>query len=124
MGFRTGAYATVWSVEAFSDTMTKGRISVSRKNKQTGEYETEFSGYVGFLGTVAAKKALALKERDKIKIGDCDVKTNYDKAKNITYYNFNIFSFETGTAENSPKKVDNYIDDPIDDGDVGDKLPF
>lgn len=124
MGFRTGAYATVWSVEAFSDTMTKGRISVSRKNKQTGEYETEFSGYVGFLGTVAAKKALSLKERAKIKIGDCDVKTNYDKAKNITYYNFNIFSFDTGTAENGPKKVDNYIDNPIDDSDVGDKLPF
>lgn len=38
MGFRTGAYAKVWEVTPMSDTSTKVRLSVSRKNKQTNEY--------------------------------------------------------------------------------------
>ena len=59
MGFRTGSYATIWSVESATDTRTKARISISRKNKQTGEYDTDFSGFVDFIGTAAARKALS-----------------------------------------------------------------
>lgn len=55
MGFRNGAYATIWEVKPVSDTNTKARISVSRKNKQTGQYETDFSGFVEFIGTVSRK---------------------------------------------------------------------
>ena len=95
MGFRKEAFATIWSVEPTSDTLTKARISVSRKNKQTGEYETDFSGFVSFIGTAAAKKATALKEKDRIRLGDVDVTSKYDKEKNVTYTNFKIFSFET-----------------------------
>ena len=68
MGFRTGAYAKIWKVEPFSDTSTKLRISISRKNKQSGEYEQDFSGFVSAIGTAAAKKAACLKEGDKIVI--------------------------------------------------------
>lgn len=39
MGFRQNAYAKVWEVDRKSDTMTKLRISTSRKNKKTEEYE-------------------------------------------------------------------------------------
>ena len=85
MGFRTGSYATIWSVESASDTRTKARISISRKNKQTGEYDTDFSGFVDFIGTAAAKKALMLKEKDRIRLGDVDVTNNYSKEKGITY---------------------------------------
>ena len=35
MGFRTGAYAKVWEVTPMSDTSTKVRMSISRKNKQS-----------------------------------------------------------------------------------------
>ena len=42
MGFRTGAYAKIWEVTPMSDTSTKVRLSVSRKNKQTNEYEQDF----------------------------------------------------------------------------------
>ena len=90
MGFRTGSYATIWSVESASDTRTKARISISRKNKQTGEYDTDFSGFVDFIGTAAARKALTLKEKDRIRLGDVDVTNNYNKEKNITYTNFKI----------------------------------
>ena len=39
MGFRTGAFAKVWEVTPMSDTSTKLRMSISRKNKKTDEYE-------------------------------------------------------------------------------------
>lgn len=127
MGFRKEAFATIWSVESTSDTLTKARISISRKNKQTGEYDTDFSGFVSFVGTAAAMKAACLKEKDRIRLGDVDVTNKYVKEKNITYTNYKIFSFETqneidGTSRNTespePKK-------PVDDGEIDDdRLPF
>lgn len=128
MGFRKDAYCTVWSVEPVSDVQTKARISISRKDKQTGEYTEDFSGFVSFFGTAAAKKAATLKERDRIKLGDVDVRSKYDKAKNITYYNFNVYSFEVqngaggnrsgGAQPSSPQPT-------VDEGNVDDsRLPF
>lgn len=125
MGFRKDAYAKVWEVESVSDTLTKARISISRKNKQTGEYETDFGGYVSFIGTAAAKKSAVLKEKDRIKLGDVDVTNKYDKEKNTTYTNFKIFSFETqDDADNSSAAVET-AQDHVDDGEVEDSgLPF
>lgn len=48
MGFRDNAYATVWDVQPMSEAMTKARISTSRKNQKTDEYEQDFSGFVTF----------------------------------------------------------------------------
>lgn len=128
MGFRKDAFCTVWSVEPVSDVQTKARISISRKDKQTGEYTEDFSGFISFFGTAAAKKAATLKERDRIKLGDVDVRSKYDKAKNITYYNFNVYSFEVqngaggnrsgGAQPSSPQPT-------VDEGNVDDsRLPF
>ena len=101
MGFRKDAYATVWEVSRVSDSMTKGRISVSRKDRQTGQYETDFSGFVSFIGTAAASKALDLHERDRIKLGDVDVSTRYDKENGKEYINYKVFSFEKDDGSNS-----------------------
>lgn len=122
MGFRTGAYAKVWEVEQKSDTSTKLRMSISRKNKQTGEYEQEFSGYVYAIGTAAAGKAAKLKEGDRIKIGDTDVTTRYDKEKKTTYTNYKIFSFDLDNGES----YDTTSPQPeVDDGEIDDSmLPF
>lgn len=94
MGFRKDAYATVWEVTPVSETMTKVRLSTSKKNKQTDQYETDFSGFVAFVGAAAAKNAAHLAEKDRIKLGDVDVTTKYDKEKKITYTNFTAFNFE------------------------------
>ena len=104
MGFRKDSFATVWSVEPVSDTKTKCRISISRKNKQTGAYEDDFSGFVSFLGTAAAAKALKLKERDRIKLGDVDVSNFYDKEKKQEYTTYKVFSFDiqSETREQKP----------------------
>ena len=123
MGFRKDAYATVWSVESLSNVVTKGRISISRKNRQTGEYEQDFSGFVLFIGTAAAKKATFLKERDRIKLGDVDVSTHYDKEKNVTYTTYKIFSFEKdGDDDDVEDEVE--ANDEVGNGEVDDSLPF
>ena len=122
MGFRSNTYATVWEVQPISDTMTKGRISINRKNKQTGEYEQDFSGYVKFVGTAVAKRALNLQPKDRIKIGDVDVSNRYDKEKRVEYTDFKIFSFEeqdgAGAVQSSSMSV-------VDDGEVDNPdLPY
>lgn len=125
MGFRTGAYAKVWEVKPFSDTSVKLRLSVSRKNKQTGEYEQDFSGYVNAVGTAAAKKAACLKEGDRIKLGDVDVTTKYDGEKKVTYTNFKLFSFELDGDSPATKSNNTEPQPSVDSGEVDDaRLPF
>lgn len=122
MGFRKDAYATVWGVEPISDTITKSRISISRKNRQTGEYEQDFGGYVKFMGTAAAKKAAQLKEKDRIRLGDVDVSNFYNKEKKTEYTDFKIFSFDM--ADDAPSQQSNDSMSAIEEGATGDELPF
>ena len=128
MGFRREAFATIWSVESTSDTLTKARISISRKNKQNGEYDTDFSGFVSFVGTAAAKKAAVLKEKDRIRLGDVDVTNKYDKERNTTFTNFKIFSFEMADAsQNQQSQTATEPQTNVDSGEIDDsdsRLPF
>ena len=129
MGFRKGSYATVWSVESISNTMTKGRISIDRKNRNTDQYEQDFGGFVDFVGTAAAHKALSLKERDRIKLGDVDVTNRYDKEKKKEYTNYKVFDFDIETRDGSGSaparettRAASVYDGEPQDG--GDDLPF
>lgn len=126
MGFRTGAWAKVWEVKPMSDTSTKIRMSVSRKNKQGG-YEQDFSGFVLAIGTAAAHKAAGLKEGDRIKLGDVDVSTKYDRDKKVTYTNFKMFSFDRDDGNNSAGSSSASTDPQpaVDEGELDDnRLPF
>ena len=125
MGFRTGNYATIWQVKKGSGNYTDVRLSTSKKNRQTEQYETDFSGYVRFVGT-AHQNAGSLKERDRIKIGDCEVTNHYDKEKNVTYTNFAIYSFENAnnrdnSTQSKKEEKSNFVDVPAD---VDEELPF
>ena len=101
MGFRNNCFATVWQIESRNPNWTKVRLNISRKNKDTGEYEQDFSGWVDFFGTAVAAKAAKLKEKDRIKLVSVDVTNNYDKEKNITYWNPKCFEFEMADASGS-----------------------
>ena len=112
MGFRHGGYMTVWSAEpSKSGSTTRVRLSSSRKNKKTDEYEQDFSGFCTFIGQ-AHEMAAHLKEKDRIKILECDVGTTYDKEKKVEYVNYKVFGFEmadgstptAGTAAPATKK--------------------
>lgn len=118
MGFRQGAYCSIWSVEPGKGNFTKVRLSTSRKNKD-GQYEQDFTGFCTFISQAHAKAA-RLKERDRIKLGDVDVTNSYDKEKKKEYTNFKVFDFEmvdaaggsanstgTGQAAGNPVECEN-----------------
>lgn len=124
MGFRNGAYATIWEVKAGKGNYSDVRLSTSKKNKQTEQYETDFSGFVRFIGT-AHQNAGSLKEKDRIRIGDCEVTNSYDKEKKVTYTNFAVFSFENanGNNANQSKPTDtNFVN--VDNAIEDEELPF
>lgn len=100
MGFRNGAYAKIWEIKPQKDGQRSidGRLSVSAKDKSTGEYKQTFSGFVRFVGA-AAEKAKDLTDKDRIRLGDVDVTTNYVKETNTTYTNYTIFDFEIMTDD-------------------------
>lgn len=126
MSFRNNAYATVWEVTPKTATITSARISTSRKDKETNKYETDFSGFVSFLGTAAANKALSLKKEDRIKLLDVAVTSKYDKEQNKTYTNFNVFDFELATKGDSVQAPKNSSPEKeVDSGEVEtEDLPF
>ena len=125
MGFRTGAFCKLWTIEPVRDTITKSRVSISKKNKNTGEYESEFDGFIAFVGTAAASKAVKLKEGDRIRLGDVDVTRRYDKEKQKEYINFNVYSFEMADSRASSATPAVTNTEPVDNGEVEtDDLPF
>ena len=123
MGFRQGSYATVWEIKAGKGNWTEVKLSTRKKNRD-GDYETDFSGYVRFIGD-AHKEAEYLSEKSRIKLGECDVTNSYDKEKKVTYTNFAVFSFELADgngAAGSSASGDGFMNVPngIDEED----LPF
>lgn len=126
MGFRTGAYCTIFEVKPVSDTATDLRISISRKKED--EYIQDFGGYVRCYGTAAASKAASLHIKDRIKLGDVDVSNNYVKETKTTYTNYKVFSFEVvdSSSKTSVKQGTGFEPQPIvDDGEPDDSgLPF
>lgn len=125
MGFRKDSYATIWEVKKGNGNYSDVRLSTSRKNKQTDEYVTDFSGFVRFIGT-AHQNAGSLKEKDRIKIGDCEVTNSYDKEKKVTYTNYAVFSFEMAnsgqqTQQQTQPSIAGFENIP---SDVDTELPF
>lgn len=126
MGFTSGAYAKVWKIDPVSDRMTKLQISISRKDKQTGEYETRFKGFAAVCGSAPAAKARKLSEGDVIKLDRVDVENHWDKEKQKEFTNFFIYSFDPANFNNTPEKPHKSVDEgPESSGDEDDKrLPF
>ena len=137
MGFRQNGFCSVWSVEpSRTGKTTRVRLSSSRKNKMTDEWEQDFSGFCTFIGD-AHNMAQNLRPKDRIKILECDVGTTYDKEKQKEYVNYKVFSFEmangssSGSSESKPASKPSGKRAPIaaDDGDTGEldedsNLPF
>lgn len=129
MGFRQGGYMTVWAFEpGRSGNTTQVRLSSSRKNKQSGEYEQDFSGYCTFIGK-AHEAAKNLQPHDRIRLLECDVNTNYDKERKVEYVNYKVFDYEpvggygstsgTEKAKEPPKRT------AFDEGELDEEdLPF
>ena len=91
MGFRVGAFATVFSANNLGK-YSDANISISKKNQSTDDYDTEFSnGYVRFIGAAHNKLgSFNLPTREeyqagkrnnaRIKIIECDVQNKIGRA--------------------------------------------
>ena len=128
MGFRLNNWASVWSVEEGRGNTMKVRLSTSRKKKDTDEYEQDFSGFCTFIGN-AKVKAEKLKPKDRIKLGDVDVTTWYNKEKGVEYVTYKVFDFETSDGAGSTSapagaqktaKKSSGLEDEVEDGDMDD----
>lgn len=127
MGFRKDAFAKVWDIKPVSDAQTQLRISISHKNRQTEEYEEDFSGFVKCFGTAVAKKAANLQKGARIRLGDVDTCSWYNKDTKETRYSFKCFSFELADGSVQQPHTDSIIDDQsdVDGGEPPqDSLPF
>lgn len=140
MAFGVGSYLTIWGA------VNKGSYyevdtSSSKKNRQTGNYETDFSSkFVRFCGEAAKKNPQA---GQKIKITNCAVQNCYEKngarqyLKNPMYIVFD-YELQDTNGNRSATPNNNYnpystaapVASPISEGfeeltlDDGDDLPF
>ena len=92
MGFRSGAYAKVWSCSKGNGNYYVADMSTSRKT-QDGGYENDWSNKFVRLVGEAAEQAESINDGDSVRIGSCDVTNHYDKVKQTLYTNYVIFSF-------------------------------
>lgn len=77
------------------------------------------------IGTAAAHKAASLKEGDRIKLGDVDVTTKYDRDKKVTYTNFKMFSFDVENESTTQQEKHDATQPAVDEGEIDDsRLPF
>jgi hypothetical protein len=132
MSFANGKIAKIWEIRP-QDKYSEVKISTSKKNKDTDEYEQDFSAFVRFIGK-AHEKCQSLKGDEMIKLLEVEVTNKYVKDKNKSYYNCVCFNFDLfdnsnkGTSktkddgENTKPATDNENHPPLYDDE--DKLPF
>lgn len=122
MGFRQGAFARIWSVNDEGKYST-ANVSVSKKNKETGKYDVEFSDrYVRLVGSAhETAKKLGLPTREEfdatsnkgvsVQISSCDVTNKYDAKTEKLYTNYVIFGFEIPDNDSGNSSSDKNVGD-------------
>lgn len=114
MGFRQDSYARVWSVENKGNYST-ARISISRKDKNTGAYNTDFQdGFVRLVGQAhTALQGVQIDDKKgvSIKISSCEVTNVYTSPDGKVSYtpHYTIFGLEVqdGNSNNNKNKGNN-----------------
>lgn len=102
MGFRDGAYCKLWKLDN-SGKFPSGQISISYKDKTSGEYVDDFSGFVTFVGD-AAKAVDKMTIPGRFKINGCDVSRTYNKEKQKEFIYFRVFNIEE-VEDRGPQKA-------------------
>lgn len=114
MGFRSGAYASVFSVERGRGNYYDVNIATSRKDKTTGSYNTDFRAFVRFAGDAAkgieklngmTSKANGNRPIARVKLGDVDTTNSYSPENNKTYTHHVVFTFEYADDSNLNNNV-------------------
>lgn len=103
MGFRTGAYASVFSVKRGNGNYYDVNITTSHKDRNSGNYVRDFGAFVRFAGDAAnvvarfdgkSSKDNGNRPLARVRLGDVDTTNTYNAAKGITYTNHVVFTCE------------------------------
>lgn len=128
MGFENGAFCKLWGIDHRSQTWARVNLSNSIKNKETGEYSTEFSGFVDFFGTANVQHLSRHKEGDRIQLERVTVRTPKDEKTGKYFTNFICWSFKDIEDGSGGKSSGKKTSKPVDDGEVepdeDDDYPF
>lgn len=132
MAFQNGAYAKIWE---FTDKGTYGQVSIStsKKNNNTGNYDTDFQHKFATVAGQAYEFMKGVKIPSNglsVKIGNCATSNKYSAEKKVTYWNCAIFALEdaanngtsTKNASNSKKSSSQKNYSEVEDDDA--QLPF
>lgn len=121
MGFRTGAYASVFSVKRGNGNYYDVNITTSHKDRSSGNYVRDFGAFVRFAGDAAnvvarfdgkSSKDNGNRPLARVRLGDVDTTNTYNAAKGITYTNHVVFTCEEveGTSVGGGNYVSNSHD--------------
>ena len=138
MGFSVGRYAKIWSFEDKGKWGTVN-LSVSKKDKETGVYKTDFKdGFVSVVGSAYETIKAATIDPNHgltVRIASCDVTNSYNNAQGKASYkpHYTLFGVEIPDdngkgapaqtkKESKPDKVDDFVN--IADGIGDEELPF
>ena len=106
MGFSNGSFCKIREVVEKHDNYSVCKITVTKRNKLTNEYELQFSAHCRFVGN--AHKSVPMKDQ-RIKITSCDVTNCYkDKdgklqfTKNPQYV---VFGYELQESQGASANV-------------------
>ena len=91
--FSNNSYAKIKSVENKGN-YSVCKISISKKDKNTNKYDTDFIANVRFVGQAHLQKPM---ENQRIKITSCGVSNCYTKDEKLEFYknpNYVIFAYE------------------------------
>lgn len=116
--FSVNSYAKIKEVEDKGN-YSVCKISISKKNKTTGNYETDFVGKVRFVGNAHHQRPLA---NQRIQITSCGVSNCYTKDDKLEFSKapvYTIFEYslqdDKGASSSEPMRLE-----PIQDC----ELPF
>lgn len=102
MAFGNNCFVKIWGV-VDKGNFAEVEVSSNKKNRQTGEYETDFrSKFVRFVGDAYHCRPM---EGQKIKIIDCTVTNAYKKdGQNMFLKNpiYTVFKYELQSDEGTP----------------------
>lgn len=129
MGFGVNCYAKIKEVVEKHDNYSVCKITVTKKNKLTNEYELQFSAHCRFVGN--AHKSVPMKDQ-RIKITSCDVTNCYkDKDGNLQFTKnpqYVVFGYELQESQGASAPMPyNPYDNGVNFEDLSsseDTLPF
>ena len=117
--FSVNSYAKIKEVEDKGN-YSVCKISISKKNKQSGKYETDFVGKVRFVGQSHLQRPL---KDQKIKITSCGVSNCYVKDDKLDFLNiptYTVFAYELQEDSNNSSSSEPIRLEPINES----ELPF